>query len=235
LNLSGYDGSSNPFGSGYMRFVQEGADTLWQIDSDGAAGGENYQTAFKLIGVDASAITSANFSPYYQPDGGGVQGQQINGTESAETLEGTVGDDTIFGMDGSDTLSGSHGNDRLDGGNDSDYLSGGYGADTFVFSSNLGAGNIDSINDFVSGVDQIWLSNTSGAPFAALPDGYLYAGAFDLIGDTTPVSADTRIMYDPDTGALYYDADGDGAGSSMQFATLVGHPMITASDLMAGA
>ena len=33
--LSGWDGNSNPFGSGYMQLVQSGADTLLQIDANG--------------------------------------------------------------------------------------------------------------------------------------------------------------------------------------------------------
>ncbi|MCA3284798.1 MAG: hypothetical protein ING16_18275 [Roseomonas sp.] len=46
------------------------------------------------------------------------------------------------------------------------------------------------------------------------------AGAF-TIGAAATTSAH-RIIYNNVTGALFYDADGSGAGSVVQFATLAG-------------
>ena len=51
-----------------------------------------------------------------------------------------------------------------------------------------------------------------------------------MIG-TQAADADDRIIYNQATGALLFDADGSGgASSAVQFATLDGAPIITASD-----
>ena len=44
--------------------------------------------------------------------------------------------------------------------------------------------------------------------------------------------ADDRIIYDENSGALFYDADGSGAGAAVQFASLRHHPAITAADFL---
>ena len=67
--LSGWDGSSNPFGSGFLRLQQSGADTLLQWDQDGAAGGANWETLVVFQNTTADDFTDANFVPGYDPDG----------------------------------------------------------------------------------------------------------------------------------------------------------------------
>jgi serralysin len=97
-------------------------------------------------------------------------------------------------------------------------LSGGAGSDSFVFNSAL-VGNVDQITDFSAPHDAIQLEN---AVFAALTTtGVLSAAAF-AVG--AAADADDRIIYDSNTGALYYDADGTGAGGRVQFATLTSRP-----------
>jgi Ca2+-binding RTX toxin-like protein len=98
-------------------------------------------------------------------------------------------------------------------------LTGGDGEDTFVFATALnGATNVDTIADFVSGTDRIELDD---AIFTGLAAGTLDAQTFE-----------DHFVYDAMSGALYYDADGAGAGAAVQFATLTGAPALQAADLL---
>ena len=68
------------------------------------------------------------------------------------------------------------------------------------------------------------------AIFTGLALGALPAGAFRT--GTSAQDADDRIIYDPATGNLFFDADGNGGGAAMQFATLQGAPALAASDFI---
>ena len=136
---------------------------------------------------------------------------------SYRVISGT-GDDTITGSAGSDQLFGGAGNDTLDGGLGADQLTGQAGADAFVFTAALGAANIDTLPDFNAAEDRFVLGGAIGQGFAGLASGALAAFAFRTGAAATDL--DDRILYDPATGALRYDADGSGAGGAVQFASL---------------
>jgi Ca2+-binding RTX toxin-like protein len=143
---------------------------------------------------------------------------QIWGNGAGNSLNGGGGNDALFGFDGNDTLNGGTGSDALFGGS---------GADTFAFTTALGATNVDLIADFVSGTDKIALDD---AMFTGLSLGALSASAF--VNGTSAQDADDRILYDAASGNLFFDADGNGAGTAVLFATLQGHPPIAASDFI---
>ncbi|MFW8634419.1 calcium-binding protein, partial [Cribrihabitans pelagius] len=166
--LSGWDGASNPFGAGFMRLVQDGADVLLEADLNG--GGDNYLGLVRFQGTSLADFTDANFlvdlgtGEGYQPDGGGVNGGAFAGTAGDDSIVGLFGDDTIAGEGGNDTLSGENGADQIDGGAGDDQISGGFGndvltggadADSFIF--NVGEGQ-DTITDFVVGTDVLVLN-----------------------------------------------------------------------------
>jgi phospholipase/lecithinase/hemolysin len=111
---------------------------------------------------------------------------------------------------------GNLGANRLDGKDGVDSLFGGGGKDSFIFSSAIGAGNVDTIEDFNARDDTILLDD---AIFGGAP-GALAVGAF-VVG-TAASQLDDRIIYDPGSHKLYYDADGSGGGAAIQFATLFG-------------
>ena len=123
---------------------------------------------------------------------------------------------------------GNNGPNILDGKGGNDVLVGLGGADIFRFTTALSAAtNVDRIDGFVAADDTIQLDGTI---FTALSGGTLSANAFKIGTQATDV--DDRIIYDPATGRLFYDADGDLAGAAVHFATLAGAPAISASDFV---
>ena len=145
------------------------------------------------------------------------------------TGAGNALDNVLTGNSGANTLYGLDGADSLNGGLGADVLQGGLGADTYVFNSALGGGNIDAIVGFSVVDDTIQLDH---AIFTGLADGVLDAGAFHA--GATAADADDRIIYDSATGALYFDADGDGGGAAVQFATLAAGLGLTSADFIVG-
>lgn len=127
---------------------------------------------------------------------------RIIGNWAPNDIHGGLGNDTLEGGAGTDTLNGGFGLDRLTGGS---------GADNFVFDASLHAtGNIDTITDFLSGTDTIWLSLSvmSGlGPMGTLSPDAFFASATATHGE----DSNDRVVYNTSTGTLYYDADGSGA------------------------
>ena len=91
----------------------------------------------------------------------------------------------------------------------------------FVFDTKLGKTNVDVVKDFDVKDDAFQLDN---AVFKKLGKGTL-AKPVKLSSDAfhkgkVAEDKDDRILYDQGTGALYYDADGSGAGKAVKFAQL---------------
>jgi Ca2+-binding RTX toxin-like protein len=124
-------------------------------------------------------------------------------------------------------LTGNAGDNRIDGKAGSDILRGLGGHDTFVFSTALGANNVDTIADFNSADDRMLLSD---AVFTALPTGVLAASAFRINTSGIANDATDRIIYESDTGKLFYDADGAGGVAAIHFATLTVGLSLTNAD-----
>ena len=145
------------------------------------------------------------------------------------TTNGSTGTTAIdlTGNEFAQEIIGNAGVNFIDGRGGSDSLRGGSGKDFFVFSTALGSANVDTIVDYSVAADTIQLVDTV---LSALPDGPLAAAAFRA--NTTGLAADAsdRIVYETDTGRLYYDADGTGAGARIHFATLTGGLALTYRD-----
>jgi len=153
---------------------------------------------------------------------GNNQANTITGNAAANTLGGGQGDDTLDGGAGNDTLSGGDGVDLLIGGLGNDLLTGGDGADKFRFDKALGKTNIDTITDFVTGIDRIELDDAIFKKFIGVT-GQIAEG--NLVKGGTGVKAldsNDHLIFNTDTGALFYDPDGSGRGAMLQFATLTG-------------
>ena len=136
-------------------------------------------------------------------------------------LSGGAGANQLSGSAGADTLDGGSGDDQLVGYLGNDVLIGGNGRDQFLFSTALGATNVDVIQDYSSYDDTIVLDRAVYAAFAS--SGVLAAGAFNT--GMAASEADDRIIYNLTTGALLYDADGVGGAAAVQFAALTGVPV----------
>lgn len=169
-----------------------------------------------------------------------VNGIAEDGINNIENLSTGFGDDRLTGDakanqfsggEGDDILVGGGGNDVLNGGEGNDTLTGGVGKDAFVFDTALNEfGNIDKVVGFSVADDTIRLDN---AVFIGIgSSGTLAAGKFHIGADAD--APGQRILYNPATGALSYDANGSVGGldfQETQFATLAKHVALTAADI----
>jgi Ca2+-binding RTX toxin-like protein len=132
------------------------------------------------------------------------------GNSLNNVLTGNGGDNFLVGLLGNDTLSGKG------------------GADTFRFNTALNAStNVDTITDFAAGTDHIQLDDDIFTQAGAI--GTLAAGAF--YAGSAAHDASDRIIYDPVSGNLYYDADGNGSVAAILFAHLQSGLALTNADI----
>jgi Ca2+-binding RTX toxin-like protein len=157
---------------------------------------------------------------------------RIMGTEGNDVIEGIGGNDSLSGGIGNDTVAGGSGNDRLDGRQSNDRLEGDAGVDQFHFTLGPGAADADTLVGFISGVDKIVLASSDypnvgvSGDFGANDERFMAGAGFSAGREPSD-----RVIYDTSSGELYYDGDGWGAGAPQLFATLVGAPLLAASDI----
>ena len=149
-----------------------------------------------------------------------VERMGVNGftTTFAINLTGNSAANELWGNDGANLIDGLQGNDILRGNG---------GADQFRFTTAPGSGNVDVIVGFQPGSDKIALDD---AVFTALTPGDLPASAF--VGVDVLQDGDDRILYDPSNGGLYYDADANGPGGAIQFASVQPGLNLTSADII---
>ncbi|SOD19404.1 beta strand repeat-containing protein [Nitrosomonas ureae] len=129
------------------------------------------------------------------------------------------------GNDLANILIGNTGNNQLDGGAGNNTLTGGLGNDIFKFTT---AGHVDVITDYNVTNDTIQLEN---AVFTALTVTGTLAAARFRIG-ANALDANDNIIYNSITGALIYDANGNGAGAAVQIATIGVGLALTHADIV---
>lgn len=164
------------------------------------------------------------------------------GNELDNRLTGNAAGNVLVGEAGVDRLYGRGGNDTLDGGTGHDLLFGGAGRDTFVFSV-LPTGNreADLVADFSTGDhDHLRFSKTAFAGFDQT--GTLAADAFySAPGAKDGHDSTDRVIYDPGSGKLFYDADGSGKIAAVLVAVVdtaegsAAHPALTYADILISA
>ncbi len=106
----------------------------------------------------------------------------------------------------------------------SNQLTGGAGNDIFKFITNILS---DKITDYNVASDTVQLEN---AVFTALTTGTLIASQFKV--GTQATDANDFIIYNKPTGALLYDADGNGATTAIQIAIIGAGLNLTNADIV---
>lgn len=154
-------------------------------------------------------------------------GESIAIGNGNDTLYGGTGYDTLLGGAGNDTLNGGLGNDTLNGGLGNDILNGGGGLDKFLFNTALGVSHADTIQGFNVADDTLVLDDAVFSQFSALA-GTVKAANF--VTGSGALDSNDFLIYNASSGALSYDADGNGAGAAVQVATLIGVPALTTAD-----
>lgn len=224
------------------------ANKLWgEAGSQTLAGGGGNDTLDGGAGADTMAGGNGN-DDYYVRDAGDVvqetTGGAAGGTDTVfsavdsytlptfvEIGRAQLDGATLVGNGLGNRLFGAEGGQTLDGGAGNDTLTGGTGADTFRFASPL-SGNLDRVADFVSGTDRLQLEDGVFEKLVATASGGLDAANF--VANTTGQAVDTDdyVIYETDTGSLYYDADGSGAiFVPVRFAILTGQPTLSVTDI----
>jgi serralysin len=133
--------------------------------------------------------------------------------------------ENLSGSSKGDTLEGDGYANVLEGGRGADLLTGRGGADAFRFG--WWDGTRDTITDFVVGVDRIELDKDY---FDDIDGNALTSLQFtrNTTGEATGESH--RIIYNSDTGRLFYDPDGSGSAARSFFAVLTPGLALTHKD-----
>jgi serralysin len=148
------------------------------------------------------------------------------GNTRSNVIVGNRANNIIRGQAGNDFLNGLAGNDILVGGVGRDSLSGGVGRDNFVFS--FPSEGVDLIRGFSKADDNV---QVSGVGFGGNLTRNSAISSQQLVYGTSAQDSSDRFIYDPDTGRLFFDADGTGARAQIHFATFGAQPFLAASDI----
>ncbi len=236
--LTGLAGSDQLSGNGGNDTLDGGAGSDFM---EGGAGNDIYfvndindivdETVFMSSGIDTVNADIA-YTLDSELENLNLTGTALSGTgnELNNTINGNNSNNSLNGMNGKDNLVGNGGNDTLNGGLGKDNLNGGVGLDKFLFNIVPGVSNADTITGYVSADDTITLENAIFTKFTAT--GAIAAGNFVAKVNPVAVDANDYLLYNTATGALLYDANGNGAGAAIQFATLTGAPALTAADFL---
>jgi Glycosyl hydrolases family 16/RTX calcium-binding nonapeptide repeat (4 copies) len=151
---------------------------------------------------------------------GGRGDDNLHGGKGKDELHGGANNDNLHGGSGTDLLKGGRGDDVLNGGKGDDLLAGGPGHNRFDFTTALGPHNVDTIADFGSG-DTIGLAASVFSGIGAkgeLADALFATSTFDT--GIHLLKPDALIVYNSQSGDLFYDENGNAIGGLVLFATV---------------
>ncbi|MCF8512700.1 MAG: hypothetical protein K9G43_14745, partial [Rhodobacteraceae bacterium] len=239
--FDGYDQIIEQAGGGtdlvrvYAREYTLGAN-LENAEAATTVGGVYYLIGLPIVlqgnGLDNHLTGSSTTDGVEQVISGESGNDVINGLGGIDNLFGGRGDDTVDGGSGNDWVFGGRGHDMISGGLGRDVLSGNANADwvndqiiflqdpsedRFLFDVAAGAANADRIGDF-DRLDFIVLDRSVFTSLTGTSGRAIAARHF--VQGTAAQDSDDFILYDATTGALWYDADGNGAGAKALIAHL---------------
>ncbi|QYK42909.1 MAG: hypothetical protein KF887_07375 [Paracoccaceae bacterium] len=245
-NVTGGTGNDTLGGSAANnRLIGGAGDDLLsgEAGNDTLDGGAGFDTMLGGAGNDLYIVNSLSDRVFETTtttstvDAGGIDTIQSSvsfnlnatvGTQYVErlTLTGTQNINAT-GNDLANVLIGNARSNTINGGLGSDTMTGGAGADTFVFDTAPSATNRDVITDFSVVDDTIRLDD---AVFVGLAQGVLAASAFTA--NLTGLATDPlhRLIYETDTGRVFFDANGTGAGARSLIVTLAADLALTHED-----
>jgi hypothetical protein len=204
--ITGNGGNNTLNGGGGADSMGGGAGNDTYITDGADTITEGLNSGTDTVQSSASFTLGANLENLTLTGGAG-----INGTGNAQA-------NTIVGNSGKNTIDGGLGND---------VLTGGAGKDSFVFSTAPGPANFDTITDFNVPADTIRLE---GGVFTDIGNGKLSKAEFHASNSGNAKDASDRIIYDKDTGKLFWDEDGKGGEAKVLFADLAPGLNITHKD-----
>jgi Ca2+-binding RTX toxin-like protein len=174
---------------------------------------------------------------------GGALGDTFNGIENVrgsrhlDNLQPGV-NGRAYGNDGNDSIYDSTGTEVLRGGRGMDTLSDfiGFGdkqKDVFFLEKGMGR---DTIVGFTSGVDQFWLSEKQFGALKFNSKGELDAGnqVVNIVfgpGSKATID-DAQLIFDQQTGVLWYDEDGMGGKAPVDIAKIDGPAQLMAKNFV---
>jgi Ca2+-binding RTX toxin-like protein len=205
-------------------FGQGGLDRMSGGDGDDAIfGGAGADT---MDGGDGNDWLFGNAGSDRMTDNAGDD--LLDGGDGNDNISSGIGNDELIGGAGNDILSAGADNDILTGGAGADRMSGGIGDDVYLYASRFD-GN-DRILDFASSQDRF---EFVGLGFGVDPGTNLEDGTtFIANAAPTAVVAEATVLYETDTGRLWFDIDGTGAQAANLIATMAGRPQIDAEDFI---
>lgn len=202
-------------GNGNDNLKGRGGDDLFLIGlnsgNDAIDGGTGLD---EIRATEAGVIVGwGNLTSIETISSGGFAGVQIKGTAGNDLIDlsgiTVSGIELINGASGNDIIIGSAGNDAITGYEGADLLTGGNGADTFVFASSRDSRadtGIDTITDFVNGVDRIDLSRIDANSLIAGDQAFAFIGTAAFNGQRGVVRYDIGT---PGETHILFDTNGD--------------------------
>lgn len=149
---------------------------------------------------------------------------KVYGDNGNDKVYGENGDDRLYGGNGNDSLNGGAGNDLLVGGLGNDLLVGDIGTDSFAFNApNEGR---DTIIGFSVQDDTIRIY---GFGHGLTPGKVITADQF--FKGVSAADRNDRFIYNPKSGALFFDPDGRGGSSQVQLVQLAPGLAMTHNDI----